>query len=610
MDTGFSTWSDYGGLDGDEDGEEEAQAFRVSGKDSLIFVIDCSESMFEPRTDGEDSAFSLCIRCAKNVLSNKIISSDKDLVGIVFFATDKCKNSSDFQHVYILQELDTPDARRILELEELLEGDVHATFKTKFGHSSLFSLYDVLWICSNMFANSAQKIGHKRVMLFTDNDNPHRDSVTLQRQARTKAKDLYENGIELELMHLSPVGGTFDVSAFYQDIIVIPDDEDVGCLPNTSDKFEELLSRVRAKDHKKRSLMNVPFHLGPGLEMNVRVFALVRSTKKGAVVKLDERVNQEVKTRTKYICEDTGTILMPTDIKSWYDFGGERVVFEKNEVGVMKHFADPGLLLMGFKPKTSLKRYFYVKPANFIYPDESSIIGSTKLFNALLQQTLARDVIAICRFVPRVSSAPSFVALVPQREVLDSNKVQISPAGFHVIYLPFAEDMRKLKYEETPRANLTQVDKAKEIVKKLTFTFKPDAFENPALQAHYKNLEALALDRDTPEALVDLTEPDTEMIEKRTGKILKEFIDLVYPADYDPVGKQPKKRAASSTASEPKRARVLAEVTVDVAAHAQNGTLSKLTVPVLKDFLKSVGMKCAGKKDELVTAVKAHFGIA
>ena len=81
--------------------------------------------------------------------------------------------------------------------------------------------------------------------------------------------------------------------------------------------------RVRAKDHKKRSLMNVPFHLGPGLEMNVRVlvnlnarnvytlvictcvcrFALVRSTKKGAVVKLDERVNQEVKTRTKYICE-------------------------------------------------------------------------------------------------------------------------------------------------------------------------------------------------------------------------------------------------------------------------------------------------------------------
>ena len=29
--------------------------------------------------------------------------------------------------------------------------------------------------------------------------------------------------------------------------------------------------------------------------------------------------------------------------------------------------------------------------------------------------------------------------------------MQITSAGFHVIYLPFAEDMRKLKYEETPR---------------------------------------------------------------------------------------------------------------------------------------------------------------
>jgi ATP-dependent DNA helicase 2 subunit 1 len=172
-----------------------------------------------------------------------------------------------------------------------LAGNVSATFKEKFGHSQVFSLYDVLWICSNMFANSPQKIGYKRVMLFTDNDDPHSDSVTLQRQARTKAKDLFENGIELELMHLKPSGGTFDVSKFYEDIIVIPDDE---CLPNPSDKFDELLSRhdiladyfsksmqkssvcfprVRSKDHKKRSLMSVPFILGPGLEMNVSVLA-------------------------------------------------------------------------------------------------------------------------------------------------------------------------------------------------------------------------------------------------------------------------------------------------------------------------------------------------
>ena len=30
-----------------------------------------------------------------------------------------------------------------------------------------------------------------------------------------------------------------------------------------------------------------------------------------------------------------------------------------------------GLTLMGFKPRSKLKRHFYVKPSNFIHPDES-----------------------------------------------------------------------------------------------------------------------------------------------------------------------------------------------------------------------------------------------
>ena len=46
---------------------------------------------------------------------------------------------------------------------------------------------------------------------------------TTQRQAKTKAKDLAENGVEIELMH---IGHTFDVSLFYQvsenDLIYTP----------------------------------------------------------------------------------------------------------------------------------------------------------------------------------------------------------------------------------------------------------------------------------------------------------------------------------------------------------------------------------------------------
>lgn len=40
-----------------------------------------------------------------------------------------------------------------------------------------------------------------------------------------------------------------------------------------------------------------------------------------------------------------------------------------------------------------------------------------------------------------------------QDEELDDQSIQISPPGFHVIFLPFADDIRKLQYPEAPRGN-------------------------------------------------------------------------------------------------------------------------------------------------------------
>ena len=37
--------------------------------------------------------------------------------------------------------------------------------------------------------------------------------------------------------------------------------------------------------------------------------------------------------------------------------------------------------------------------------------------------------------------------------------------------------------------------------------------------------------------------------------------------------------------------------------------LSKLTVPVLKDFVKQAGIKCGTKKADLIEAIKDHFGV-
>ena len=63
-----------------------------------------------------------------------------------------------------------------------------------------------------------------------------------------------------------------------------------------------------------------------------------------------------------------------------------------------------------------------------------------------------------------------------------------------------------------------------------------------ALQKHYRQLEAIALEHEEVEPVADLTAVDTGMISKRAGKLLSEFKELIYSADYDPDKKPAAKR--------------------------------------------------------------------
>lgn len=596
----------YQQFDGDAEEEDEFGFVQWSNlRDGLILLIDCTKAMFEAENEDEENFFQLCIRVAKTTLQNKIISSEKDLVGIVFFGTEQAKNPNDFKHIYIYQDLDQPGAERIKELEALCEDD-DKKFSKDFGHSPNFSLSNALWTCQNMFATSPQKINLKRILLFTCNDNPHAGNAELQRQAKTKGSDLYETGIDLELMHLLPPGGSFSVDKFYKDLLFTDDDE-VTELADPAEKLEELLTRVRSKDHKKRALRHLGFTLGEGLQMGVGVYNLARPCTKPYPVKLDQKDNSKLKSNSKPYLKDTGEQLMPQDLKKCQTYGGKRIFFETDEVKEMKRFDPSGLYLMGFKPQKCLKIYYKVKPAQFIYPDESTVVGSTTLFTALLKKCIDRDVTPICKYVSSKNSPPRFVALLPQEEELDEHNVQTRPPGFHVIFLPFADDIRKVKFDETPKASGQQIEAAKEVIKKLQFTYSSESFENPVLQKHWRNIEALALDRDAPEEMTDYTLPDEERMKKRAGDVIKTFKDLVFPEGYT-CGVKRKAPAADPAAKRAKAEEAAAGVSLK--AEAEAGRLGKLTVAVLKEKMKQEGIACTvSKKADLIDAICAHYGV-
>uniref|UniRef100_A0A8C4L2Z6 X-ray repair cross-complementing protein 6 n=1 Tax=Equus asinus TaxID=9793 RepID=A0A8C4L2Z6_EQUAS len=605
--TNMSGWESYYKNEGDEEEEEQEEGLeaggehKYSGRDSLIFLVDASKAMFESQDEDELTPFDMSIQCIQSVYTNKIISSDQDLLAVVFYGTEKDKNSVNFKNIYVLQELDNPGAKRVLELDRFKGQQGKKHFQDLLGHGSDYSLSEVLWVCANLFSNVQFKMSHKRIMLFTNEDDPHSSDSAKASRARTKAGDLRDTGIFLDLMHLKKPGG-FDISLFYRDIISVAEDEDLGVHFEESRKLEDLLRKVRAKETKKRVLCRLKFKLNKDIAFTVGIYNMVQKAHKPPPIKLYRETNEPVKTKTRTFSVNTGSLLLPSDTKRSQTYGSRQIVLEKEETEALKRFDEPGLLLIGFKPLLMLKQHHYLRPSLFVYPEESLVNGSSTLFIALLTKCLEKEVMAVCRYTPRKNIPPYFVALIPQEEELDDQKIQVTPPGFHLVFLPYADDKRKVPFTEKVMANPEQVDKMKAIVQKLRFKYRSDSFENPVLQQHFKNLEALALDLMEPEQAVDLTLPKVEAMDKRLGFLVDEFKELVYPPDYSPKAEVPVRKQDSGN----KRPKV--EVSEEeLKAHISKGTLGKFTVPMLKEACREYGLKGGLKKQELLDTLTKHF---
>ncbi|XP_051524141.1 X-ray repair cross-complementing protein 5-like [Myxocyprinus asiaticus] len=561
--------------------------------------------MFINGEDGEPSNFDMTMQCVRSVYTSKIISSDKDLAALVFYGTKQSKNPrNSFKHVYVYHDLDSPGAQRVQDIDKL-RGEKGAELAAEIMGSGETSLGDALWCCSNLYSDIKLRLSHKRLMIFTCRDNPHGGDNAKDRQARTKAADLKETGVVVDLMHLTKPGG-FNVSLFFCDIVSPPEEErELGLQLEPCEKLEDLQKRVRAKELKKRAQSRLTFSLGEGVNLAVGVYVLSRTATKPSAVRLSRDNNEPVRSKTRIFHTHSGSLLLPSDTKRAQVYGNKQIVMVKDEVDEIKKFDDPGLVLMGFKPMDRLKLHHHLRPALFIYPEEEQISGSSCMFTALLLKCSEKNAFALCKYIPRRNTPPRFVALVPQREELDKSQTQATPPGFHVIFLPYADDIRTLDAHRCPSASDEQVDKMKEIVHKLCFKYKSDAYENPILQQHYRNLEALALDMLAPEPIEDFTMPKVKMIDDHLGSLAQEFKDLVCPLGYNPEGKPAAKHkpAESGGGGAEKKPKVeMSEQELrDLVA---KGTLCKLTVPVLKDACKQFGVRTTGtKKQELIDAL-------
>ncbi|KAL2797024.1 SPOC like C-terminal domain-containing protein [Aspergillus keveii] len=635
--------------DGAEEEEELDETGYKSVRDAVLFAIEVSDSMLQPRLSADpkkpsqESPATAALKCAYHLMQQRIISNPHDMIGVMLYGTklskfynedENSRGDLTYPNCYLFTDLDIPSAHEVLELRSLVEDEDKAQ-EILVPSETPIQMANVLFCANQIFTSKAPNFLSRRLFIVTDNDNPHKSEKTLHSAATVRAKDLYDLGVIIELFPISQIDHEFDTSKFYDDIIykASPMDPDAPSYSKPDSKatdakdgisiLNSLLSSINSKSVARRALFsNVSLELGPNFKISVSGYLLFKRQEpaRSCFVWLGGEKPQIAKGVTTQIADDTARTIEKWEIRKAYKFGGDQVSFTPEEQKELRNFGDPVIRIIGFKPLSALPFWANVKHPLFIYPSEEDFVGSTRVFSALYQKLSKDQKVALVWYIARKNAAPVLAAMMAGEEKVDENGVQKIPPGMWIIPLPFADDVRQNPETTIQVAPEPLIDQMRTIIQQLQLpkgAYEPSKYPNPSLQWHYRILQALALDEDLPEQPEDKTLPKYRQIDKRAGdyvlswaeELEKQYAKL--PATSGVKTTLAKRPAKDTSASGPpaKKAKAAdggaaADSQVEVQKHFQKGTLSKLTVAVLKDYLASQGRSSAGKKADLVERVE------
>ena len=363
---------------------------------------------------------------------------------------------------------------------------------------------------------------------------------------------------------------------------------------DAADQFDALLSEIRMRTFPQRSNGTLAMQIGTGAgspKVTVGVFLPIMKVKKPTFTWLEGSTNAIITSETRTIRPDTGAEVLPEEILLEGKVGGSMVKFTPQEVSNMKsQFGQPGISIIAFKSQDTLKAKYNISRSAFLHPTIDDP-NERKLFVQLHRSLRAQKKVGIASMIPRAGAPPRLVALLPSDDA-HSVPDAVQGTGFHLIYLPYADDVRSLKFETHPKPSEAAVNKAKRVIRKLSVDYEPAAIANPARQQQYHHLQQLALMEPTKDKPVDYSLPDYEGMSKYADAY-RDVMTEVYPPGYNPDS------AIPSTKTKPPPSKEELDA-IDFEGLEAANKLNTLTVNILKEFLKQQGESTSGLKAELV----------
>jgi ATP-dependent DNA helicase 2 subunit 1 len=635
-------------------GTYSLQAYKTM-KDAVLFAIDVSPTMLvqppksEDKKADRDSPTSAALKCAYQLMQQRIISNPNDIMGILLFGTEKTDlkdGDSTFQHCYLLADLDVPSAQDVKRLRDLVDNEKEAEAILKPAKDGA-SIATVLFCANQIFTTKAPNFSSRRLFLVTDNDYPVKVK-TDKDTAVTRARDLYDLGCTIDLFPISQADHNFDRTRFYDDLVysTSPSDPDAPAVIASTTKvaksgegftlLKQLLTSINSKATPRRALFTLPLELGPDMRIGVKGYIMIKRQEHGksCYVWVGGEKPQIVKSSTTHMADDTARIVEKTELRKAYKFGGDAITFTPEEIiKIRQAFGDPVIRIIGFKPISCLPIWANTNKSTFIYPSEADYIGSTRVFSALQQKLLKSKKMGLVWYIARRNSAPILCGLVPAEEKVNDDGDQTFPPGLWLVPLPFADDLRQFPEQADKPLKTTDAltDIMRIIIEQLQLgggVYDPAKYPNPDLQYFYRILQAMALEEEIPSISDDKTVPKFKQIDKRCGEYIENFAkefgeafaQLSISAEMHK-GKATGKRASAAPSSKPLPKRVKKEAKVkeedgegeeqltdeQMAEINSKGAISKQLVAELKAFLGQRGLGVGGKKAELVERVQSYL---
>ncbi|KAH9252087.1 hypothetical protein BASA81_010069 [Batrachochytrium salamandrivorans] len=676
----FDEYNDYGndGADGAGEAEEGGGAFEFASvdedmyalesrlkmaKDGLVFVVDCRRDVMFAETKTGKTPWQVALIIISRVLRRKVIVQAKTQCSLVFWGTREQSNDNAFDHVYEFMQFDLPSAGKISQLDAFLTDKGRQLFETKVGSggglaSNNQTLEQALWLTLSHFTSQKYTSrDEQRVWIFTR--DPDLGPEGKERVAM-RLDDLHKTGAAVTLWTMTANRKEFDLTRYWNEVLGRKsllvdngvegeegdgDEEDGVVWVEEEANLAQVLDLTRRREFAKCTLVSLPLVLGPNVEIGVKMYAIVLETKLPNAVALEERTGKPIKISTKWLCPTTAQHVSADQILTTARYGPHgAIAMSAEEKKRLKRFAPASLTILGFKPLSELKVWQNVRAPYLIRADGKSVKNSHRALMCLVGEVLAQDKFAVARLISNRSAAPKLVALLPQAEILDQDGDVVSPLGFLVVVLPFADDVREPTFphgdggeedgeneQGAEHATPDQVDKAKLLITKLCNTkpFDPREYENPALQKFWHNLEALALDQRAGEDgaggwnegendLLCLPNEDELVFDEDFVKTAEDFVESFGgPGELTATTKRKPavRRAAADGDEEDKPKRVRSGAADDGAVYDEynwpqlvdSDGISRLKNDELKIYLAHHGLTKTGTKAVMIDRIRQHM---